>query len=656
MSPAISDARALKGVTADITDLELRDGKKVVIEVGGSITSAPTLTRSMESSSTLEVPIFDPGLEILEKTLLSEKFDASIDGLRFRFAEAAKTGADVSLVFEDQVIARLKELRGPKKAFRAKLTRAEFVCGLVEELKPPVKIYCPQLEEKQPLEKREEEVPQNERQGKAAAKEAAEVGGKGIGDTKGLNIEGVPLTPSQEALANTALGIAHKVGAKFQVQVALIAALIDESTLGDASQNVLAAEQEISTEGAPVGSAEEEISGFLTGKPHWTEITAIAYYNAHPEATFYEIAQAVQGSATSDGSNYARYADEARQIVEAFGGVTAAEGEAGVGTTSETVTEPYSFAVGKKESYWAAIQRLASEVNWKAFVVEGRFFFISEPELARGQVQLAIEREPGRRTPSPHAVIDVDFEYNVNLPVTEATLTVFAEHWKLRPGAVVTLAGYGPASLGAGDAPPEKGAKFGLSSAVKASTHEGKGRYLVSKVECPLAGDPAKRILTVTLVKPTQPLPEKAASTTTKATGVDTSAGGVIGNAPQHVLELAKQAFTVRGTTDWKGVTIAKWIYPALLWAEENGGNTEVTSGYRPGIDSHTASGASEHQGDDYSSGGEKGAIDFGGFVDATGREHRESFLDSLHKGYPGPMLIKATGFADDGHCSATGS
>jgi hypothetical protein len=507
MSPAIGEATRLKGATADISDFTLRDGKKVVIEVGASVTSAPTLVRSMESSSTMEVPVYDPSLSVLEKALLGEKFDAFIDGLQFRFAEAQKTGANLNLVFEDQVIARLRELKGPKKSFRAKMTRAKFVCGLVEELEPEVPIFCPQLEEKQPIE--------NTKEAKVAVAKSKEVGGKGIGDTKGLKVKGQTPSPEQTELLNMALEIADSGGAPFICQVALIAALIDETDAGAVQRgNVLAALEPYTQ----VRDAAEEISGFLFGKPEWTGTTAVDYYNAHPEATFYEIAQGVQASETEDGSNYAAFGDEARQWVEAFGGATG--GALSSGATSETVIEPYTFAVGKKETYWAAIQRLAGEVNWKAFVVEGRFFFISEPELSRGQVQLAIERKPGHRQPKPHAVQDVDFEYNQNLPTTEATLTVLAEHWKLRPGAVVTLAGYGPASIGAGDAPPEKGAKVGLSSAVKASTHEGKGRYLVSKVQVPMTDDPKTRMLTVTLMKPTQPLPEKAASTTTKSSGV----------------------------------------------------------------------------------------------------------------------------------------
>lgn len=530
-----------QGVSSDISDLTLRSGKgvhAVIVEIGAAVTPTPTLTRDMEASSSLSVPVYDPTLNLLELSLLSEKFDATVDGLRFRYLGASKSGKAFTISFEDQVIARLRELGGPKRAFRAKQTRANFICGLVEDLAPEVPIWCPQRHEKQPIEAAEKEAKpsQNARQSKASAEESKTNLGKGIGDTKGLNIEGVPLSASQKELANTALEIANKVGAPFTVQVALIASLITESTLGSASpQNVLQAEQEITGsggEGAAVGTAEEEISGYLTGKPAWTGISAIEYYKAHPQATFYEIAQNVQvsgaGESTEGAANYGKFGDEARQIVEAFGGATGSE--LASGSTSEEVTEPYTFQVGKKETYWAAIQRLAKEVNWRAFVVAGRFFYISETELSRGQVRLAIERDPGEATPKTKGVLDVDFDFNANQPVTEVTVTALAQHWEPPPGSVVTLAGYGPASLGAGDAPPEKGTKEGIASAVKASTHEGKGRYLVTKIESPLAGDAETRQITITLTKPTQALPEKRATTKTVTTGVS-PVGGTAANA-----------------------------------------------------------------------------------------------------------------------------
>ena len=112
----------------------------------------------------------------------------------------------------------------------------------------------------------------------------------------------------------------------------------------------------------------------------------------------------------------------------------------------------------------------------------------------------------------------------------------------------------------------------------------------------------------------------------------------------------ARAAFHVEGVGTWNGIQVAKWIIPALKWAKAHGGNTDITSGYRPGTDPHTATGRSEHQGTKYP----HGAIDFGGMDDPPAARKRNSFLHSL-RGYNGPHLIAPQGFHDDGHCSGNG-
>lgn len=103
-----------------------------------------------------------------------------------------------------------------------------------------------------------------------------------------------------------------------------------------------------------------------------------------------------------------------------------------------------------------------------------------------------------------------------------------------------------------------------------------------------------------------------------------------------------------KGIGNWNGIPVANWLIDALKWAQAHGGNTQVTSGYRPGVDSHTATGTSEHQGTQYP----HGAIDFGSFT--TGLANKMSFLNSL-KGYGGPKPILPIGFSDAGHTSGTG-
>lgn len=257
----------VQGTNSHLVDLVLHNGKKLALEIGGGITPTPTLTRTIEGSSSIMLGIYDPDLSFLQTSLLAEQWDAKIDGLWFRYVSTSKTGKNLSLTLEDRDVAKLRTFKGPKKVLRAKSTRAEFVKSLVEEAAPDLDFVCPQLHVKQPIETKEKAK-------KAKAESKANLG-KGLGDTKGLKINGQAATKAQIELGHTALQIAEHANASFIVQVALVAALIDESEMGAASGNVL---QALGSGGAPIGSAEEEISGFLTGKPKWTGTSAIQYH------------------------------------------------------------------------------------------------------------------------------------------------------------------------------------------------------------------------------------------------------------------------------------------------------------------------------------------------------------------------------------------
>jgi hypothetical protein len=513
-----SEKDRVQGTSSRLGELVLHNGKKLALEIGGGITPTPSLTRTIEGSSSITLGLYDPDLSFLPTSLLAEQWDAKIDGLWFRYVSTSKTGKNLSLTLEDRHVAKLRNFTGPEKKLRAQYTRAEFVKWLVETAAPDLDFFCPQLHVKQPIE--------TKAKAEKAKADAKTNRGKGIGDAKHLTVGGAAASPSQIELGETAGQIAESASAPFIVRVALFAALMDESSMGaSAAGNVL---QGLGSGGAPIGNAEEEISGFLTGKPTWTGTAAIQYHKESPGKTFYEIAQAVQasgaGEASNGAANYGKFGDEARAWVEAF------SGEAGEDVGSATVTEPYRFEVGKKETYWDAIQRLAKQVNWRAFISAGRFYFMPEPELLQGMVRLAITPE---LVDDPDSGIEnVDFDFHVNKLVTEVKVTAIAHQWKPPPGSVVTIAGYGPASIGFGDAPIKKnsqGQKMGLSQNVNTRTGEGRGRYLVSSIEAPLTESSDARLVTITLKKATAPLPEPAATTkSAPVTGTSSAAAGAI--------------------------------------------------------------------------------------------------------------------------------
>ncbi len=133
---------------------------------------------------------------------------------------------------------------------------------------------------------------------------------------------------------------------------------------------------------------------------------------------------------------------------------------------------------------------------------------------------------------------------------------------------------------------------------------------------------------------------------------------GILGGALQSLKAAASSAGVVgpaggpKGLATFGGVTMAKWIANELAWATAHGWHGQPTSGYRPGFDPHTATGASEHQGTQYP----HGAVDFGGFVDPAAKATKMALLALADRlGYPGPRLVAPVGFSDDGHLSGTG-
>jgi hypothetical protein len=539
-----------KGLAASIHDLKLHDGRQVTQLIGGSITRPPELVRTIEGATNLTIQITDPELRWLERSLAGEKWDCELDGLWFRYVGTTKSGSTMTLTFEDLVVARLREVVGPIRVYAHRgqdneVTLAEFIIGLVERAPgPPIPTVCPQLEEQQPIT--------TDRKAKKAKEESEEKRAKGVGDVKGLKVKGIAPTKAQSELIETGLEIAQSGGSHPRVATALVAALIDENNAEE--PNVLQAEQEITGaggEGAAVQSAVKEIRGFLTNEPEWTGEGADEYFAKHPDASPGEIAAAVQRNANG-AADYDRFVAEARKWVEEFYGGTIE------GSGTVTITAPKAFYVkgeGKRqkkrpETAWDAIQRYAKEVNWRAFADLGTFYYFDEEELSRGKVRLAIERRPGQRRPDNELVEDVDFKFQENAPINECTVTALAKKWGVAPGGVVTIAGYGPASLGAGDPVPKEPEKVGISSAVKASTHEGNGRYLVVKVTVPLVGETGTRRATISVRKASRPLPEGANQTTSLTIGK----GSAEGNATvERILEGLENAAALEKPYVWGG-------------------------------------------------------------------------------------------------------
>ena len=510
----------VQGIDSSLNDLTLHDGKVLHLELGARVAPGPKLKRAIDGGSAVELTILDHELEFLEASLLGEKFDCELDEMHFRWMGADLRTDGIGLTLKDRDIAILEEQTEPLSAFRKDMTRARFIVNAIKKVRPTATITCPEIDVVQPVE--------TEKQGKKAKADAKANKGKGLGEhTKGLKIKGEAAKPSEIEIGHRAMAAASSQKAPFRVAVAMMAALIVESGLGRYAHNYMQMTGETAGNSKFNPNVIEEactgfLRGYLTG-----ETGAIEYFQSHPSAEPFEIAQAVQksgaGLASNGQANYGPVVAEAREWVEAFeGGEFSAEG------ASRTVTEPYKYELcveheGEKEdaNWWEGIKRLAKEVNWRAFWVSGRFFYIDEIELFKQQVRLHIQRG---ETPGIQSVIG---PWRANRKGTELTVTAFASHWPVPPGGVVTVGGYGPFSVGFGQAPLEKG-QVGISGNRKAATGEGRARYLLETLEIPLRDSDTSglKLVTAKLRKPTAPLPEPAATKKTVTKGGGASAGG----------------------------------------------------------------------------------------------------------------------------------
>jgi NlpC/P60 family protein len=518
--PSVEEARNLgrvQGRDSSLADLVLSDGDALHLRLGARVAPGAKLTRTIDGGSSVELTILDHDLDFLEDSLLGEKFDCRLDGMHFRWMGADLRADGIGITLKDRDIAVLEEQTEPLADFREDMTRARFIVNAVRSVRPEAKITCPDIDVIQPIE--------TERQGRSAKKNARANKGKGLGDhTTGLEIKGEAAKPPEIEIGERAIRTAASRDAPFRVVVAAMAALIVESGLGRYSHNYMEIEP-----GAVSGFKrnpnviEEAVAGFLEGYEPAAE-GALEYFQKNPNAEPFEIAQAVQrssaGAASNGQANYGPVVAEAREWVDAFEG-----GEySGVGSAPK---KAFKFELCTKQSgdknWWEGIKRLAKEVNWRAFWVSGRFFYIDEIELFKQQVRLAINRD----TPGVQSVIG---PWRANRKATELTVTAFASHWPVPPGGVCTVAGYGPFSIGFGQAPLEKG-QVGISGNRKAATKEGRARYLLETLEIPLrdADTSDLKLVTARLRKPTAPLPEPAAQSKSVSAG-STAAGSAGGN------------------------------------------------------------------------------------------------------------------------------
>lgn len=426
---AVREQHLLRG-DVEVRNLVLNAIRKGIpnIQIADSMVSGE-ISRTVEGASQVTITIHDFARAISKSKVFKDSegrlraIDIHLDGLWFRLVKQTKRGDEIVLTFEDRCVTYLRDKKGPTKAAtRGKVTRAEYVLRLIRSVKQeriPVRIH--ELHKEQPVAKL------SKKDRKKLKGEGDEQDPKGAGGFPlGTHIAGV--TPKQLRTISVSMRVAEQVNAGERATLVMLVAGFGESqwSKGAAEQVYGTHVGVFQSNQIPANDLKGQTYHFLKGGRSFLAGGAIGYVRAHPTATLGMAAQAVE---ISDGSAhyYDSFAKKARKVYEAWGGVSG-------GNVGGTIyrKKKYQFRVEKKETFWDAIQRMAKDVHWRAFVTGGVFHYISEEDLFKTRPRYRLSEEKA-------GVINIDYDWDRRKKMATANATVRIARWAIPPGTTVVI-------------------------------------------------------------------------------------------------------------------------------------------------------------------------------------------------------------------------
>jgi hypothetical protein len=354
-----------------------------------------------------------------------------------------KSGDDLTLTFEDEIVYWLSQYNKAKKAARSKVTRAEFIDSMVREVKEiTIPFYCPELHVKQPITGTSSKTKATD----TATKDAKRQGGF-ASDSK-ITVKHSGATKTQRDIIEKVLDVGDSLSAPGDVLVMAVMCITQESVAG-ADPDPGAGPFSRTSPGGSQG-VEKDAHDFYKGGAAFEGGGALASYRKyHGKQSLGWMVSDVQRDYTwgtaGQGKDFQQWKDEAQRTVRLYGG------SAGLGvsdTNARQKLKRYEYSRGRPggpagENTWGCGLRLAEEVAWRFFAALGTLYYISETELMTSRTRLTVNQT----TPG---VEDVDFEWNItskkDVPPSEITITARADRWGVPPGALIEVEEYGPAN------------------------------------------------------------------------------------------------------------------------------------------------------------------------------------------------------------------
>lgn len=508
-SAIVPVAAAQRVVQRPALRLDVVGRKGLDVSIGRAVTGGD-MERTMDGASTLSLTLHDPHRALLRNPDLAKAIDMQFAGYWWRLVKVSKSGDDLTLTFEDRDVAYLRQHSKPRAMARNKVTRAQFIRTLVREVgqRPAgrsknrpvghkrIVFVCPELRVRQPIGKAPTRRTKRSREADRAP---------GISSRDRVKVKTHPATAEQRRNGERALDVADTLNAGPKATLALMEAVIIESQIRNltyglgTSLGILQVQADQHTR-AVATSVEKSVHLFLT-QGFTGAGGAMDLARKHPGWSAAEVAAAVQGP---KNPVYHTVRDEAQKWVDAYGGASGTDTGGSSRTDSARSRKRYQFRrgePGKPEDSWTAIQRLASEVGWHAFMDRGRLYYVSDDWLRRQKPRYVIDE-------NDDGVQGIDFDVDTGRKVTECTVTARAAMTTIPVGSLIRLRECGVAD----------------------------GRYIVHSVRQAIYDNAVE----ISLRAPTPKLPEPAGDTVSAQGSASTVALNGAGTLREKIVAVAE--------------------------------------------------------------------------------------------------------------------
>lgn len=416
---------------AGIEKLTVR-GDKLVAIVGPRIVQA-AVSQTLDEPLTITLGVWDRERELLTSGLLDTKLRIALGSQAFVMTRVAKDGDLLTMEFEDANVAALRKLTKRMKVTRGTVSRIGFVKKLLEEKgAPKLRWY---IDAGKPGEVTTEKNPL------ALSTDFRATEHRKPGPFKKTTIKNVLATDDQIDNLKVVLGHLFDLGATRDELVITVmvgtaeSRWLNSATHYDGTSEGIFQQTNVHAPGARWfgGGTERKAAATL-----FFNALKKAEANA-PGLKKYEYAQAVQGSgagaATGGEANYGPWQDEASKTVSAWD-------RAFGGSQSPIANKLYEFRRGgldgTLEDSWECLGRLADEVQYRRFIIEGIFYFLPDELLIGTGPRLVLsETSTGMLTP-------INFDMDEGVDPQTATFTMHSENWYAPVGTCIELEDMGP--------------------------------------------------------------------------------------------------------------------------------------------------------------------------------------------------------------------